>query len=170
MGRYPDGFPHSMRKVRVNTEFKEAAMKASLFAMRSHQRMDFLEGLGKVRGRLRKQFVEKLLVIVLREDSNAIVRHEAAFILGSLHRNGKPLSIASIEALCERALHDPSSVVRHEAAESLGWIPEPRARKALEQLLLDSNEDVVETARICLGRREPLVQSLDLKRRVVPSG
>lgn len=135
-------------------ENEEAVIEALSFGAPVHERMDLVEELGNVNRHLSKHFVEKILVRVLREDPNAIVRHEAAFVLGSLHWGGKTLSTASIDALCETALHDPSSVVRHEAAESLGCIFEPRVRKALEQLRFDSSEDVVETARISLKRHD----------------
>ena len=120
----------------------------------AYKRMDLVGELGNLNVHLSRPIVENILVWVLNKDPNAIVRHEAAFVLGRLHRGSKPLSITSVGVLCETALHDPSGVVRHEAAESLGCIPDPRVRKVLEQLLFDISEDVVETARIGLERHD----------------
>jgi hypothetical protein len=138
----------------VIPETEEAVVQALSVDTPVHERMDLVDELGNAKGSLSNNFVEKLLVRVLNEDPSAIVRHEAAFILGSLHRDRKPLDTASIDALCEAAVHDPSGVVRHEAAEALGCIPELRVRNVLERLLGDLNEDVVETARIGLERHD----------------
>ena len=111
-----------------------------------------MEKMGHTNKHLSVQFVENLLVRVLEEDPNPIVRHEAAFSLGSLHWGVKQLSTGSVDKLCDAALHDASDVVRHEAAEVLGHLRLPYVRGTLEQLLHDSSGDVVETARIGLER------------------
>ena len=133
---------------------EEAIVKALSVDVPAHERMDVVEELGHANGHLRKHFVENVLVRVLKEDPNPIVRHEAAFSLGSLHGRGRQLRAASIDALCEAAHHESSIVVRHEAAEALGWIPDPKVHNTLELIARDSSADVVETARISLGRHE----------------
>lgn len=47
--------------------------------------MGVVEKLAHVRGDISKHFVKSVLVQFLKEDPNAIVHHEAAFSLGSLH-------------------------------------------------------------------------------------
>ena len=133
---------------------KEAVIEAFSFGTPAHEKMDLVKELRHVNGHLSKQFVENVLVRVLREDPNAIVRHEAAFSLGCLHWGEIPLAAASVESLCEAAVNDPSSVVRHEAAEVLGGVSGPGVRKSLERLLGDPDEDVAETARISLARND----------------
>lgn len=118
------------------------------------ERMDMVEGLLRTDTALESGAVELRLVGFLMKDTSAIVRHEAAFCLGRLHRTCKPLEAKSVEALCHAAQTDMSVVVRHEAAETLGYIHCLRVRKALKFLLDDPVADVVETARISLARHE----------------
>ena len=135
-------------------ESEGAAIEALSVDTAAYKRMDIVERLGHANKHLSMHFVENLLVRVLKEDPNPIVRHEAAFSLGSLHSGERQLTIASVDELCDAALHDVSGVVRHEATEVLGHIRLPQVRRTLEQILRDSSGDVVETARIGLERYE----------------
>lgn len=133
-------------------ETEDEAIAALSFDTAAYKRMDIVEKLGHTNKHLSVHFVENILVRVLKEDPNPIVRHEAAFSLGSLHWGVRQLSIGSVDKLCDVALHDASDVVRHEAAEVLGHLRLPCVPRTLEQLLHDSSGDVVETARIGLER------------------
>lgn len=91
-----------------------------------------------------------LLGKVLKEDSDAVVRHEAAFVLGEL------ADPAGVAALAGAAEEDSSALVRHEAVEALGWIATPESAKALRLALKDSVSEVVRTAEISLAmHKEP---------------
>lgn len=82
---------------------------------------------------------------VLKNDSNELVRHEAAFSLGQMcYSTGvKPLSDATI--------NDPSMFVRHEAAIALGVIGSKEAKETLIKALQDPDKPVVESAVVALS-------------------
>lgn len=97
--------------------------------------------------------VENAIARVLLGDVNAVVRHEAAFVLGRIASRTRRLGRAARSALFLSAKEDRSPIVRHEAAESLGRLPGRGARKVLLELLEDPNADVSATARIALDFR-----------------
>ncbi len=82
---------------------------------------------------------------VLKNDSNELVRHEAAFSLGQMcYRSG-------IKPLEDAVRSDPSFFVRHEAAIALGVIGSQEARETLQRALADSSEPVRESAVVALS-------------------
>ncbi|HJU13948.1 MAG TPA: HEAT repeat domain-containing protein [Candidatus Nitrosotalea sp.] len=82
---------------------------------------------------------------VLKNDSNELVRHEAAFSLGQMClRSG-------IKPLEEATRNDPSLFVRHEAAVALGVIGSQEARETLQKALDDSSEQVRDSAVVALS-------------------
>lgn len=82
---------------------------------------------------------------VLKEDSNELVRHEAAFSLGQLClRSG-------ISPLEDATRNDPSLFVRHEAAVALGVIGSQDAKATLQKALEDSSEQVRDSAVVALS-------------------
>lgn len=85
---------------------------------------------------------------VLHNDSNELVRHEAAFSLGQMGH------ASCVDHLADATLKDPSMFVRHEAAIALGVIGSNKSRIALESALLDSEEPVVESAVVALSNIE----------------
>jgi HEAT repeat protein len=82
---------------------------------------------------------------VLRDDDNALVRHEAAFSLGQLGYT------SGIAALTAAVRSDPSLFVRHEAAVALGVIGSEAARNTLDAALKDESEEVRESAVVALA-------------------
>jgi HEAT repeat protein len=82
---------------------------------------------------------------VLKEDSNELVRHEAAFSLGQMClRSG-------ISPLEDATRNDPSLFVRHEAAVALGVIGSQDAKATLQKALEDSSEQVRDSAVVALS-------------------
>jgi deoxyhypusine monooxygenase len=82
---------------------------------------------------------------VLKNDSNELVRHEAAFSLGQMcFRSG-------IKPLEDAVRNDPSFFVRHEAAIALGVIGSQEAKETLQKALTDSSEPVRESAVVALS-------------------
>lgn len=85
---------------------------------------------------------------VLKNDTNELVRHEAAFSLGQMcHSQG-------IDPLADATLNDPSMFVRHEAAIALGVIGSPQAIKTLQRALDDPDIQVSESAIVALANIE----------------
>jgi deoxyhypusine monooxygenase len=82
---------------------------------------------------------------VLKNDSNELVRHEAAFSLGQM---GHSIGVPPLE---DATLNDPSMFVRHEAAIALGVIGSQNAKVALEKALDDPDKPVVESAVVALS-------------------
>jgi deoxyhypusine monooxygenase len=82
---------------------------------------------------------------VLKNDSNELVRHEAAFSLGQM---GYSIGVKHLE---DATLSDPSMFVRHEAAIALGVIGNKDAKNALVKALDDPDEPVVESAVVALS-------------------
>ena len=78
-----------------------------------------------------------LLVRAMRDDSNALNRHEAAFGLGVIGKR------SHIPALCTSMLTDPNPMVRHEAAVALGEIGD---LSAIDQLIEATGDDSTEVA------------------------
>ena len=87
------------------------------------------------------QYVAK----VLRNDSNELVRHEAAFSLGQMGYS------SGIKPLEDATKNDPSMFVRHEAAIALGVIGSKEAIPTLEEALKDPDKHVVESAVVALS-------------------
>lgn len=87
----------------------------------------------------------KYIAKVLKNDSNELVRHEAAFSLGQMGYS------SGIEPLVDATLNDPSMFVRHEAAIALGVIGSEKAKEALEKALDDPDKPVVESAVVALS-------------------
>ena len=85
---------------------------------------------------------------VLKNDSNELVRHEAAFSLGQMCYS------SCIPALSDATLHDTSMFVRHEAAIALGVIGSKEAKSVLEKALKDPDLPVVESAVVALSNIE----------------
>ncbi|HSB57333.1 MAG TPA: HEAT repeat domain-containing protein [Nitrosopumilaceae archaeon] len=82
---------------------------------------------------------------VLKNDSNELVRHEAAFSLGQMcYRSG-------VKSLEDAVKNDPSFFVRHEAAIALGVIGSQDAKETLQAALSDSSEPVRESAVVALS-------------------
>ena len=94
-------------------------------------------------------YVVDSLMKALAKDPNAVIRHDAAFILGE--RKVKQAH----KLLCKMALKDKSPLVRHEATESLVDLPfTDEAKKTLNILLKDNIKEARETAQIVLGLHE----------------
>ena len=73
---------------------------------------------------------------VLKNDTNELVRHEAAFSLGQMCYN------SGILPLEDATKNDSSMFVRHEAAIALGVVGSKSARETLEEALNDPDEPV----------------------------
>ncbi|MGI0097932.1 MAG: HEAT repeat domain-containing protein [Nitrosopumilaceae archaeon] len=82
---------------------------------------------------------------VLRNDSNELVRHEAAFSLGQMGYS------SGIKPLEDATKNDPSMFVRHEAAIALGVIGSKEAIPTLKNALKDPDKPVVESAVVALS-------------------
>jgi deoxyhypusine monooxygenase len=82
---------------------------------------------------------------VLSYDSDALVRHEAAFSLGQLGYT------SGIAALADSVKSDQSFFVRHEAAVALGVIGSEEARKTLMEALKDESKEVRDSALVALA-------------------
>lgn len=94
--------------------------------------------------------IADLMVWVLNNDDNGIVRHEAAFQIG-LHNMR-----AKIPDLVNSILNDKSDLVKHEAIEALGLLRDYGSKETLRKMLEDKGDEVRETAAFVLKRLERL--------------
>jgi len=85
---------------------------------------------------------------VLKNDTNELVRHEAAFSLGQMCYS------SGILPLEDATKNDSSMFVRHEAAIALGVVGSKSARKTLEEALNDPDEPVRDSAVVALSNLE----------------
>lgn len=85
---------------------------------------------------------------VLKNDTNELVRHEAAFSLGQMCYS------SGIPHLADATLNDSSMFVRHEAAIALGVIGSKKAKEILQQALNDKDKPVVDSAVVALSNIE----------------
>ena len=85
---------------------------------------------------------------VLKNDTNELVRHEAAFSLGQMCYS------SGILPLEDATKNDSSMFVRHEAAITLGVVGSKSARETLEEALNDPDEPVRDSAVVALSNLE----------------
>ena len=85
---------------------------------------------------------------VLKDDTNELVRHEAAFSLGQMCYS------SGIIPLEDATKNDSSMFVRHEAAIALGVMGSKKARETLESALNDPDEPVRDSAVVALSNLE----------------
>jgi HEAT repeat protein len=104
-------------------------------------------------------FVEiaDLMVWVLDNDVNGIVKHEAAFQIGVRNMRNK------IPHLIDSALNDKSELVRHEAIEALGLMRAHECKEALKKMMEDPSDAVRETAVFVLKRLDRLTNRGDYR-------
>ena len=72
----------------------------------------------------------------MKNDKDALVRHEAAFALGQLGET------EALVTLSQSLDSDPSLFVRHEAAIAVGVIGSELGRDMLHQALTDESKEV----------------------------
>jgi HEAT repeat protein len=101
--------------------------------------------------------IADLMVWVLQNDDNGIVKHEAAFQIGLRNMRHK------IPDLLYSAQHDKSDVARHESIEALGLMRVHECKEELEKMSQEPNEAVSETANFVLKRLERLKNSGEYK-------
>jgi hypothetical protein len=97
--------------------------------------------------------IADLLVWVLQNDDNGIVKHEAAFQIAVRNMRAK------IPYLVNSALNDPSELVRHEATEALGFMRARECKEMLRKKLEDPSQAVRETAVLMLKRLDRRIYS-----------
>lgn len=104
--------------------------------------------------------VANLMVWVLENDDNGVVKHEAAFQIAARNMRNK------IPNLIHSSLNDKSPLVRHEAIESLGLMRAFEAEEMISKMVSDENRDVGQTAAFVLKR---LARLKDVKTEYIPS-
>jgi HEAT repeat protein len=97
--------------------------------------------------------IADLLVWVLQNDDNGIVKHEAAFQIAVRNMRAK------IPYLVNSALNDKSELVRHEATEALGFMRARECKETLRKKLEDPSQAVRETAVLMLKRLDRRIYS-----------
>ena len=100
--------------------------------------------------------VADLMVWILQNDTNGVVKHEACFQIAARNMRNK------IPDLVNSALHDPSGLVKHEAIESLGLMRAFDVQDVIEKMKDHVNPDVKETVRFVL-KRFTRMKNLDTK-------
>jgi HEAT repeat protein len=102
--------------------------------------------------------IADLMVWVLRNDDNGVVKHEAAFQIAVRNMRAK------IPELMNSAQNDKSELVRHEATEGLGLIRAHESKEMLQKMAWqDRSPAVRETAAFVLKRLDRLKNSGDYK-------
>ena len=100
--------------------------------------------------------VADLMVWILQNDPNGVVKHEACFQIAARNMRKK------IPDLIHSALNDASGLVKHEAIESLGLMRAFEIQDTIEKMKDHPNPDVSETARFVL-KRFSRMKNLDTK-------
>ncbi|MGH9998635.1 MAG: HEAT repeat domain-containing protein [Nitrosopumilaceae archaeon] len=90
--------------------------------------------------------VADLMVWVLENDDNGVVKHEAAFQIAARNMRKK------IPNLVNSILNDKSGLVRHEAIESLGLMRAFETEEMILKFTSHQNPDVHQTAAFVLKR------------------
>lgn len=92
--------------------------------------------------------LEKVSIDILTADASPVLRHEAAYFLGTRASDN------AVHALASALRGDADDLVRHEAAEALGEHRTTAARAVLLEALADPSERVRETVTIALQHVE----------------
>ena len=90
--------------------------------------------------------VSELMKWVLKNDDNGVVKHEACYQIAA--RNMRKI----IPVLVDASLHDPSTLTKHEALESLGLMRAYETEDLIKDATKDPSKDVRETAEFILKR------------------
>jgi HEAT repeat protein len=90
--------------------------------------------------------VADLMVWVLQNDDNGVVKHEACYQIAARNMRNK------IPDLIQTALNDESAIAKHEAIESLGLMRAFDAKDLISKCLQDPIPDVRETAAFVMKR------------------
>ena len=109
--------------------------------------------------------IADMLVWVLQNDKNGVVKHEAAYEIG------KQNMINKIPDLLQAAVHDDDVLVRHESVEALGLLKTDEFKERMKVCLNDPAKEVRATAMFFLKRIErrknnqnpPITKSTDQK-------
>jgi hypothetical protein len=101
--------------------------------------------------------IADLMVWVLLNDDNGIVKHEAAFQIGLRNMKSK------IPDLINSILNDKKELVRHEAIEALGLMRAHECKETLRKMLEDPSDAVRETAVFVLKRLDRLTNRGDYR-------
>ena len=104
--------------------------------------------------------VADLMVWILENDDNGVVKHEACFQIAARNMRKK------IPNLVNSAFYDKSALVKHEAIESLGLMRAYEVENEIKKALNDPSPDVSETARFVLKRLE---RTRNITKEYVPS-
>ena len=94
--------------------------------------------------------ISDLMVWVLKNDENGVVKHEACYQIAARDMRNK------IPDLVDSSLRDPSVLTRHEALEALGLMRAIETKDRIQKAVEDENKDVRETAEFVLKRFERL--------------
>lgn len=92
--------------------------------------------------------ISDMLVWILKNDHNGVVKHEAAFEIGARNLRKK------IPELIEAATCDDDVLVRHESLEGLGLMKTDEFKETIRVCLEDPAKEVRETAMFVLKRME----------------
>ena len=94
--------------------------------------------------------IADLMVWVLLNEDNGIIKHEAAFQIGLRNMKSK------IPDLINSILNDKSELVKHEAIEALGLMRIHECKETLRKMAEHPSDTVSETAVIVLKRLDRL--------------
>jgi HEAT repeat protein len=92
--------------------------------------------------------IADMLVWVLQNDKNGVVKHEAAYEIGRQNMINK------IPDLLRAAVHDDNVLVRHESVEALGLMKTDEFKEKVKVCLKDTTKEVRESAMFVLKRIE----------------
>ena len=90
--------------------------------------------------------VTRLMIWVLENDDNGVVKHEACYQIAARNMRN------AIPALINSFLNDTSVLTKHEAIESLGLMRAFEAENSIKKALDDPSKDVRETATFVIKR------------------
>lgn len=93
-----------------------------------------------------QKLVADFMVTILRNDTNGVVKHEAAFQIGLRNMREK------IPDLIYAIKNDPDILTKHEAIEALGLMRDYDNVPLLAQLSEDKDMSVSQTARFVIKR------------------
>jgi len=107
--------------------------------------------------------VADLMSWILQNDNNGVVKHEACYQIAARNMRKK------IPDLIHTALHDKSTIAKHEAIESLGLMRAFESEDLISKALEDSSYEVRETAAFVLKRFKRLEEFSEAEKQYKPS-
>lgn len=122
------------------------------FLKKEHEKMIFLEGFAEEIFNYTPETVRDFLCNIIEQETNSVIRHEAAFIIGTHIKFLSCFEDIIAKRLINVVKSEKSIVLIHEIIEAFGHFKSNVAIDFLQEMYTCENQDIKDTVIISLGR------------------